>query len=155
MKTPRFARSLTLAACLSLTAATAGCAAWWQEFTQNPGKFAEDFAVYVQTALQVAMQVWATIAPLLGTSAPDATAKFNAAVAGAQNAVAALLDSVHAAVTIQNPHPDFALLITDVQDAFARVMAIVAEFKTTTPTAVGAQIDALAAEARTIAAWHK
>lgn len=149
-------RSFVLATGMLFAAMATGCASWWQQFKDNPGKFAQDFASYVEVALQAAVQLWTVLAPLLGASATDATAKFNAAIAGANNALGLLLDAVHAAVEAQTPAPDFSKLMADVQDAFARVMAVYNEFKAHVPaTALGAQADTLTHQAQVIAAWRR
>jgi hypothetical protein len=149
-KSGTFMKRLAVCACLGLVTLTTACtAAQWQSFQTA----AASFIAYVQTFVQAAETVWAMIAPLLGDKATVANAAFNDAVLALTNALGVLQDAVQAANATQQPL-DLAALMKPVQDAVARVMAVVAQWQPVPSMGVHAPLDSLQARATTIARWH-
>jgi hypothetical protein len=117
---------------VAATGSLAACANFWKD----PVHVAEELAQYVTLFIQTAQTVWATIAPLLGANAAQDTAAFNDAVVVLQNANALMIDgaqAVAAGKTVNLPQ-----LIQAVQDAVARVMAVITQFRTSTAAASSA-----------------
>jgi hypothetical protein len=150
----RIAQALAMAVFLSFVTMTTGCAAWWQEFQNNPGQAIGQFISYVQSFLQAAQSIWTMIMPLLGTNAPSANALFNDAMVTANNSLAALQDGVNAAIEAKQSNPDFGKLMADVQDAVAHVETIIQQFRATTHLTAGPR-DALNHQASVIVSWRR
>jgi hypothetical protein len=123
--------SITL---LALTATgCSGCASsWWQNFQQNPVAQVQLFETGVQTTLSTAEAVWADVTPFLPA---DVLAKaqpiYNDAVVTVNDSLAALNDALTAAAAAGTPNPDFSTLIKAVEDAVAKVIAIIDQYKGT------------------------
>lgn len=150
-------RSIVAAACIAASAPALGCAAvaqWWQQFEQNPAATIGALVQYVDGFISTAQSIWAVIAPLLGASSASATADFNSSIVTLQDALTALQDGVQAAALAQNPNPDFSALTAAVQDAVAKVVAIVAQWQSASVRATASEsMGLLNHQATQIAAW--
>lgn len=163
-KPPTAARSMlwpgrTIAVVMAcvLTCPT-GCAAasqWWQQFLDQPAATISSFVTYVEGFVQTAQAIWALLSPALGTNTAQANADFNSAVASLEDALSALQDGVQAAVAAQQPSPDFTTLVSAVQDAVAKVVAIIQQWQ---PHAAGVSVESMTAtlqhQAQQIHAWR-
>jgi hypothetical protein len=136
---------------------TACNSAWWQQVKNNPWAAVAQFVQYVQTFLPSVQTVWNAIAPLLGVNSA-ASAKFNVLFLKTQQSLAALQAADKTAQDLQNPAPDFTVLMTDVQ---ADVTALWQLVLTNQPAAdagaagmvYGAAASDLQAQADAIARW--
>jgi hypothetical protein len=72
------------------------------------------------------------------------------------NALAVLQDAVQGAQATQQPTLDITVLMQNVKDAFAHLMAIINQFKTNAPPPSGLsmRLDSLDVHAHAIAVWH-
>lgn len=109
-----------------------GCASIWKD----PVYLATQLAQYVTLFIQTAQTIWSTLAPLLGASQSSATAAFDDAVVSLQNANAVLIDAAKAVAA--GKVADLPSLMSAVQDAVARVMAVIAQFQKSAPAAAEA-----------------
>lgn len=127
-----------------------GCASIWKD----PVYLATQLAQYVTLFIQTAQTIWSTLAPLLGASQSSATAAFDDAVVTLQNANAVLIDAAKAVAA--GKVADLASLMSAVQDAVARVMAVIAQFQKQAPAsaeASGSKMVTLSNMATTIQHW--
>jgi len=157
-KTSRFPKYLAPVFALWLAVAPSGCTStWWAEVKANPVQTASQLAEYVQVFLSTATTVWQVISPLIATSQqPQANKDFSDAVAALNGALTVYQDAVRAAAAAEQPNPDFSALISNVEDAASKVMAVVAQFRQPAATGLtGADYDMLSHQASVIAAWPK
>lgn len=120
-------------AVIATGASSAGCTtAQWQNFQNNAATFVQ----YVQGFLQTAMTVWTAIAPLLGQNAATDQKIFNDAYVACTSAVGIFLDTVKGAAAAGTL--DLQALMVPVQDACAKLLAVLAQFQT---NGTGASID--------------
>lgn len=157
-------RAWLVAALGALASPIAGCAAvssWWQAFEQDPAGTISQLVSYVEGLVSTARALWAILAPLLGINTPAATADFEAAIVSVEDASSALQDAVSAAVLAHQDHPDFSALVGKLQDAVAKLVAIVAQWEGVASQG-GAQASAkrleahavLARQAQAVAHWR-
>lgn len=141
---------------LSLVVSPAGCASsWWAEVKANPVQASSELAEYVQLFVSTAQVLWKAVAPLIGASdQAAANTAFNDAVVTLNSALGVYEDAVRAAQAAEQPNPDFSSLISNIEDAAAKVMAVVTQYRQQ-PAATGAGYDVLAHQAVVIAAWPK
>lgn len=98
-------------------------------------------STYVTAFIQVAQTIWATILPLLGNNSATANVAFQDAVVSLQNANALMMDgeqAYEAGKTVNLPQ-----LMQAVQDAVARVMNVINQFKGQMPAHAYATTDTL------------
>jgi hypothetical protein len=111
-----------------LAVSLAGCS-----MLPNAVTIASQLATYVNAFVSMAQTVWAQIAPLLGSNQAADTAAFNDAIVVLQNADALMMDTAQAVQAGKTGNLPQA--IQAVQDAVARVMAIITQFRSSTPAA--------------------
>jgi hypothetical protein len=120
-------------AVIATSASSTGCTqAQWQSFQTN----ATAFVQYAQTFLQTVMTVWSTISPLLGANLPADQKIFNDAHVACTSAIGVFIDGVQAAIAANTLN--LPALMAPVQDACAKLLAVIAQFQM---TATGAGID--------------
>jgi hypothetical protein len=133
----RLARSLALALAMSsswaVTGAAAGALAACSNVWKDPVYVAMQLGQYVTLFTQAAQTVWQTIAPLLGANQAADTAAFNDAVVALQSADAVMIDAAQAVAAGKTGNVPQA--IQAVQDAVSRVMAVIAQFRSSEPAA--------------------
>lgn len=154
-------RSLIAAVVLGMLApAVAGCAtlaAWWQQIEQNPAAAISQLVQYVEGFIGTAQAIWALLLPSLGASATQANTDFQNAMVTLQDSLTALQDGVQSAQLAQQPNPDFTALEAAVQDAVAKVFAIIQQWQGTAKSglAVSEAQASLSHQAMMIARWGK
>lgn len=150
-------RFAVLCVAMAMTAGCTGCSpAWWQKVQSDPAAAVSQLVDYVQTFLTGAETLWSTIVPFIPASAaPQAKGVFTNAVATLNGALAVLQDGVRAAAATQQATPDFSALISNVQDAVQRVLAIIAQYQSSPDAGVGAGASyaQVSHQAQVIAAW--
>ena len=139
---------VTSAVVVTGSSVTACTPAQWQTFQSDAAMVIS----YVQTFLQGASAVWAMISPALGPASAVANAAFNVAFTAVTTALAVAQDAIKAANAAQQPL-DMAALLAPIQDAVAKVMAVIAEYQKPSGAALGTASNSLEQMAAKIQAW--